>query len=236
MAEFNAYKATYNTQIEQAVAFSGQSLDFFTRVKAEYLLELLATALPGDGPLDVLDVGCGHGNIHGFLLASGKPLRLKGVDVAGEVIEEARGAHPQVDYAVYDGVRLPYDDASFDAAYTVCVMHHVPPAQWQSFLAEMRRVVRPGGVVAVFEHNPYNPGAQWIAITCPIDKNAVLLGYGRVKRLARAAGLRDLAGRFILFTPFGSPVFRTLDRRLGWLPMGAQYLVYGRVPAAGAGA
>ncbi len=72
-------------------------------------------------------------------------------------IQTARERNASVDYSVYDGQRLPYDDASFDFAYTICVMHHVPPAQWPAFAAEMRRVVKPGGMAAVFEHIPYNP-------------------------------------------------------------------------------
>ncbi len=47
----------------------------------------------------------------------------------------------------------------------------------------------------------------------------------------RATGLGEVAARFILFTPFDSPPFRALDRRLGKLPLGAQYYVTGRVPS-----
>jgi ubiquinone/menaquinone biosynthesis C-methylase UbiE len=84
-------------------------------------------------------------------------LRLTGIDVASTVVEEARAANPGVTYHDYDGDRLPYPDQSFDAAYTIAVMHHVPPPQWPAFLQEMRRVVRPGGLIVIFEHNPINP-------------------------------------------------------------------------------
>lgn len=233
MSEFDSYRSTYNSQINSIVAFSGKDLDFFTRVKAEYLCEILDAKLPGSAPLDVLDVGCGHGNIHGFLLGASRQLRLSGIDMAADVIADARASHPSVDYSVYDGRKLPYDDDSFDAAYAVCVMHHVPPAQWTDFLAEMRRVVRPGGLVVIFEHNPANPGTQYIVRTCPIDANAVLLGRRRLVKLASGAGLDRAHGRFILFTPFQRRLFKWLDRRLGWLPLGAQYFVIGHVPQAG---
>jgi len=230
MSEFDSYRGSYNSQINSAVTFSGKDLDFFTQVKAEYLSEILEEMLPGNDQLKVVDIGCGHGNIHGFLLESSRPLCLSGIDMAAEVIADAKVTHPTVDYSVYDGRDLPYQDASFDVAFAICVMHHVPPAQWRDFLGEMRRVVRPGGLVVVFEHNPLNPGTQYIVKSCPIDKNAVLLTRGRLTKLAATAGLLDIHSRFILFTPFQRRQFKWLDRRLGWLPFGAQYYVIGQVP------
>jgi ubiquinone/menaquinone biosynthesis C-methylase UbiE len=231
MPEFDEFTKDYTDQINAAIAFSGQGHDFFTKVKAEYLLELLDDSFPGSGPLKVLDVGCGHGLIHPFLGNARRKLEITGIDVAPTVIDEARMMHPGIPYDTYDGDRLPYADGSFDAAYTICVMHHVPPDQWPAFLAEMRRVVRPGGVVAVFEHNPLNPATRHIVNTCPIDKNAVLLSSGRLTALARATGLEGVSRRFILFTPFDRPLFKRLDRGMGWLPLGAQYFVAGSVPS-----
>jgi SAM-dependent methyltransferase len=228
MSEFDQYATRYTDDINAAIAFSGQSHDFFTKVKADYLLALLEETFPQASALKVLDVGCGHGAIHPFLRAARRPLSLTGIDVAASVIDEARKTNEGVDYQVYDGNSLPYADGAFDACFTICVMHHVPPANWSAFVSEMRRVVRPGGIVAVFEHNPLNPVTRRIVNTCPIDENAVLLKSGELKGLLAAAGLRDVASRFILFSPFDRPVFRRLDRWLGWLPLGAQYFVTGR--------
>ena len=52
----------------------------------------------------------------------------------------------------------------------------------------------------------------------------------------KAEGLTAVTRRFMLFTPFAAPLFRRLDRSLGWLPLGAQYASYGRVPPAEAAA
>jgi SAM-dependent methyltransferase len=236
LQEFDQHKETYRSDIDNAVAFSGQSHDFFTRVKAEYLIELLerfaseqllANARTG---LDVLDIGCGHGHIHPYLTRSKLNLRLTGIDIAATVIEEARAANPGVTYHDYDGQRLPYPDQSFDATYTIAVMHHVPPPQWPAFLQEMRRVVRPGGLIVVFEHNPINPLTQWIVRTCPIDDNAVLLGNRRLSKLVAQAHFAKIESRYILFTPLDGPRYRAFDKMIGWLPLGAQYYVSARAP------
>ena len=238
--EFDQHKETYRSDIDKAVAFSGQSHDFFTRVKAEYLIDLLRvlekdrnTRSPDALPLEVLDVGCGHGHIHPYLIQSAMRMKLSAIDVAATVVEEARLMNPTVDYRSYEGDRLPYDDSSFDAAYTIAVMHHVPPPQWPAFLKEMRRVVRPGGLIVIFEHNPINPLTQWIVRTCPIDDNAVLLGSRRLWKLVAQTHFTEIESRYILFTPLDGPRYRAFDKMIGWLPLGAQYYVSARVPHTG---
>jgi SAM-dependent methyltransferase len=234
---FDRHKENYQSDIDKAVSFSGQSHEFFTRVKAGYLIDLLKSFGSGQAgapstqpPIKVLDIGCGHGHIHPFLLHSDVPLKLSAIDVATTVVEEARQLNPAVEYRVYNGERLPYEDESFDFAYTIAVMHHLPPPQWPAFLQEMRRVVRPGGMIAIFEHNPINPLTRWIVHTCPIDENAVLLGSRRLSNLATQARFSDIESCYILFTPLDGPAFRRFDKMIGWLPLGAQYYVAARVP------
>ena len=70
--------------------------------------------------------------------------------IASGGLTQAADRNPGVSYRPYDGRRLPYEDGQFDAAVTICVMHHVPPAQWPAFAAEMKRVVRRGGLAVVF--------------------------------------------------------------------------------------
>ena len=230
MTEFDGYKDIYETEIDKALRFSGKSHDFFTKVKANNLADLFARHFHDAAGAKVLDIGCGNGSIHPFLMGHNPSLRLSGIDVAGEVIAGAQTAHPNVAYEVYDGKLLPYSDASFDAAFTICVMHHVPPPEWPAFLSEMRRVVRPGGIAVVIEHNPMNPLTRRIVNSCPLDKNAVLLRSGQVKAMMSNAGLQNVSVQFILFTPFDNAFFRGFDRALGSFPLGAQYMTIGSLP------
>ena len=101
---------------------------------------------------------------------------MTGIDVSERSVDYARRHNPGVRYDTYPGGRLPYDDNAFDVAFTSCVMHHVPVPQWGEFVGEMNRVIRPGGIAVVFEHNPWNPVTSRIVSTCPIDADAVLLG------------------------------------------------------------
>jgi ubiquinone/menaquinone biosynthesis C-methylase UbiE len=232
MAEFDAYSESYEQTIDGAIGYLGKSQQFFTIAKADYLSELIADRFGAERKVEILDVGCGSGSIHPLLLERCPKLLLRGIDVASTSVEIARRAHPKVHYDVYDGAKLPYGTGHFDAAYTICVLHHVPPAERAVFMAEMRRVVRPGGMVGVIEHNPFNPLTQLLVNTCPFDRNAKLLRAAELKKLMRGAGLQEIKSRFIQFTPFAGSFFKRFDRWMGWLPFGAQYLTTARNPAA----
>ena len=82
-------------------------------------------------------------------------------------------ANPTVRYQAYDGKTLPYDDASVDLAFAIRVMHHVAVGDRPQFASELRRVVRPGGLAVIFEHNPYNPLTQHVVRNCEFDEGAV---------------------------------------------------------------
>ena len=231
MSEFDLYRASYHEKINKSLAFSGQDIDFFTKTKANYLSQVIQDTFARENRLTCLDVGCGHGDIHKYIKAQIPDIDLTGVDVASEVIDDAIKFNPENRYLSYNGDRLPFEDNSFDVAYTICVMHHVPPEQWRKFLKEIFRVVKPLGLFLVFEHNPYNPGTRYIVNTCPIDENAVLLEKHRLVSLLDQTGFDAVKAKFILFTPFASTFFKKLDKFLYWLPIGAQYFVVGRVPS-----
>ncbi|EQM68739.1 class I SAM-dependent methyltransferase [Pseudomonas tohonis] len=220
---FDSYKETYSGTVNTAVSFTGLSVDFYTKVKAGYIVELVDKHFGLEQALDVLDVGCGIGNYHALLAPHFR--RLSGVDVSSDCIAMARHRNAGVDYEVYDGERLPYADASFDVVYTICVMHHVSPSLWQNFVSEMRRVLRPGGLALVFEHNPRNPLTMRAVNNCPFDEDAVLLRRERTTGLLEEAGFSDIESRFILSIPASNTFLRRIDRLLGHMPFGAQYYV-----------
>jgi SAM-dependent methyltransferase len=107
---------------------------------------------------------------------------------------------------------------------TVCVLHHVPPERWESFAHEMRRVTRPGGVIFVIEHNPFNPLTQLAVSRCSFDADAVLLRASKTYELLKKTGATKITTEFFLALPARRGVFGRLGRLAGRLPIGAQYL------------
>jgi SAM-dependent methyltransferase len=227
--DFNPVTQGYSRRVSEAVAFSGREHDFFLEVKARHLIEIARRHFDRTSALAVLDVGCGIGLLERFLAPHFQ--KLCGVDIAAAAIHEAKRNLPDVQFLVYDGSALPFRDGGFEIAFAVCVLHHVPPAAWERFLAEMFRVVKPGGVVVLFEHNPLNPLTRLVVSRCELDRDAVLLRAKTAQRLLRGAGLKSIERRYILFFPWRTWALRLLERALAWLPLGAQYCILGKKEA-----
>ena len=96
----------------------------------------------------VVDVGCGTGNL--LLELASEPARtaISGIDASNIYATAARGRTQDPRIAIHhgDACSMPFSDAEFDAALSQLVLQFVPDTG--AALAEMRRVVRPGGVVA----------------------------------------------------------------------------------------
>ncbi len=221
MFDFNESKNDYVNSIEKSIGFIGKDLDFFVAIKASLLKQTIKEILPNVAQPRILDIGCGHGLIHNYL--PNDSFEVVGVDVADEVLELAQNTNPNLTYIPYDGKTLPFPSESFDVAITICVMHHVPPPQWDAFLQEMRRILKKGGIAVVFEHNPYNPATRYIVANSPLDEGVTLLSSPNLKKMMKLGGFTSTRSNYIFFTPFSIPIFRWLDKVLRWLPLGAQY-------------
>ncbi len=225
-AEFDAYDQSYSDTVSRAIAFSGLNVDFFTRVKVDYLVQLIETLKPPAARAEVIDIGCGVANSHPLL--AGRIGRLAGVDVSRACIDKAADENPRNEYRVYDGMSLPCPNASFDAASAVCVFHHVPVANRLRLAKEVRRVLRPGGLFAIFEHNPGNPLTMHVVNNCEFDKEAILLRRSETEMLLKDAGFDQVDTRFILTVPVKGRILRKIDAFFAKMPLGAQYFSVGR--------
>ena len=171
--------------------------------------------------LTALDVGCGIGATDRHLV---EPFgKVIGVDIVEGVLERAATEVPEAEFRHYDGRALPVPDASVDVVFAICVVHHVPPAHWGAFAAEMARVLRPGGVAAIFEHNPLNPLTRRVVANCVFDDDAILLRRHTAAELLRDAGLTRPEHRYIAFLPFGGAKVAPIEATLRRVPFGAQY-------------
>lgn len=219
--DFDHVATSYRNDLNQTLAFTGMEHAFFVNVKRDHIVRMAQAHFPDLSQLDVLDLGCGVGAYHAGL--KNRFRELHGIDVSEQSIQLAAAQHPFVHYATFDGVRLPYEDGQFSLTFAICVMHHVPPAQWASLLQELNRVTRPNGLLLIFEHNPYNPATQYVVKTCDIDKDAVLLRPRTLKKLAKAAGFESVDTKTIISVPPANPLLKRVDALLGYLPFGAQY-------------
>ncbi len=113
----------------------------------------LARITPGDA---VLDVGCGTGDLTMVARArAGAAGTAHGIDAAPAMIAAARRkaarAGHAINYRVAAVEALPFPDATFDVVMSSLMMHHLPDGLKHQALAEVRRVLKPGGRLLVVD-------------------------------------------------------------------------------------
>jgi len=105
----------------------------------------------GRGEARVWDVGCGPGHVTAFLARLG--LRAAGVDLSGEMVEQARKRHPDLTFSTGSMTALPAADASWDGLVSFySLIHMIDDADLRAALAECRRVLAGGGMLLLAVH------------------------------------------------------------------------------------
>jgi ubiquinone/menaquinone biosynthesis C-methylase UbiE len=104
------------------------------------------------GSQNVLDFGCGSGRFAGRIAAMG--IRYTGIDSSVGMVGAAQAGHPELKDAFkhFDGTKIPFADASFDTVVVARVFIHVlKTPEFEGILAEIRRVLVPGGRLILLE-------------------------------------------------------------------------------------
>ncbi len=139
-------RASYNAVArEYAERFAGELAH---KPLDRELLARLAAEIGESG--EVGDLGCGPGQTTAFLHACGA--RVRGLDLAPELLREARQRHPGIPFEVGNMLALPWADGSLAGVVAFYAIVHFGPEELRRALAEMHRVLRPGGRVLLAFH------------------------------------------------------------------------------------
>ena len=124
------------------------------------LLLRFAEMVAGHG--DVCELGCGPGHVARFLHDAGVP--ISGIDLSPRMVEEASRLSPAIDFRVGDMLALDLPDAGLAGIVAFYAIVNLPPDDVRRALAEMRRVLAPGGVLLISFHagdEVVRPGELW---------------------------------------------------------------------------
>lgn len=225
--EFDKFADEYRAMHAANIRLSGEDPEYFAEYKIVDIAAELARA--EIAPRKVLDFGAGVGYSVPFFARHLPAARVTCLDVSRKSLDVGAAQHGgAAEFAHFDGRKIPFEDGTFDAALASCVFHHIPHDEHVALLGEIRRVLRPGGRLFVFEHNPLNPLTLHAVNTCEFDEHAKLMRAPTMRRRIRAAGYVDAAVRYRIFFPHALRGMRPLEAKLTWLPLGAQYYVVGR--------
>ena len=151
----------------------------------------------------LLNIGCAHGP---DFLPFKDGFELYGVDFSPEMLKLARKYSQKfnfdVNLQVADARHLPYADNAFDWAISVATIHHIKgKEEQQAALAEMRRVLKPGGEAFITVWNRWQPrfwfsgkevAVPWRTKDKTLYRYYYLFSYPEIERLVKKAGFKLL--------------------------------------------
>jgi trans-aconitate methyltransferase len=223
--DFERGQAAYDEALARGLHLSGEGREYF----AERRLEILADALERLGlcPRGAMDFGCGGGTATDLLRRRTGASAAIGVDRSPRLLAHARQHHsgPAVTFAARADYR---PGAELDLVFCNGVFHHVASREQAGEVEFVRSCLRPGGVFALWENNPWSPAARWVMRRIPFDRGCRMLWPAQARRLLRAEGFEVVCTDFAFIFPRALARLRRVEPRLARLPLGAQYQVLAR--------
>lgn len=226
-AEFDRYAEEYDAALAEGLSVSGESKDFFAQGRVAWLARQLRQL--NEAPRSVLDYGCGTGSAIPYLLDIPAVTSVVGVDVSSASLEVAERTWGDARVHFVSTARFQ-PRAEIDLAFCNGVFHHIPVAERAAAVDFIHRSLRPGGLFAFWENNPFNPGTRYVMSKCPFDEDAITLTHFEARRLLRRRGFDVIRTTFLFIFPRLLRRLRPLERFAAPWPIGAQYLILCRKP------
>lgn len=226
---FDYYAETYDDDLNQALALTGEDKKYYAECRVRWLLRRLQHFR--EKPRSILDYGCGIGDTTVLLRNAFTAQAALGLDVSERSLEVARARNhdPNCQFMSFFQ-HAP--DGSVDLAYCNGVFHHIPVPARAAAAQYVYKCLRPGGWFAFWENNSWNPGTRYVMARIPFDRDAVTLSPPQAKQLLLDAGFEIVRTDYQFFFPRFLKVLRVMEPGLATIPLGAQYQVLGRKPIA----
>jgi len=177
----------------------------------------------GVRPKRILDYGCGTGSTAKLFLELLQPDSVIGIDSSIKSVALARQAQSERAQFFVNSDFGPKQD--IDLAYCNGVFHHIVPKDRAAALDHIARSLRPDGLFAFWENNPWNPGTRYVMSRIPFDRDAIMLAPNSARLLLRSRGFRTLRTDFLFFFPRSLRFVRPIEPLFSGFPLGGQYQI-----------
>lgn len=220
--EFDSYAQNYDQALQQGLSVSGEAKEYFAEGRVAFLKKCLNKIKYQ--PQRVLDFGCGTGTSVPILHAISGVTFTQGIDLSAESIAQAEKMHGQV-HRRFCTLADYQPEGSFDLVFCNGVFHHIPLDQRAKAIETVYLSLKPGGIFALWENNPWNPATRYVMSRIPFDKDAITLTPPESRRITQAGGFTILRTDFLFIFPRLLKWFRPLEQFISSWPVGTQYQV-----------
>jgi SAM-dependent methyltransferase len=225
---FDRYAEDYEEACQRGLALSGESRDHFAARRVEataaWLLRLGQTTVRR-----LADFGCGRGLTTPHFQRLFPQADVLGLDISRTSVARARD-----DFAGPARFKIVTEFAPSgdqDLVYCNGVFHHIPPGERLAWVRYLLDLLAPGGWLALWENNPWNPGTRWVMKRIPFDRDAIPIYPHRARRLVAAGGFLPAGTHYHFYFPRCLAWLRRLEPLAIHVPLGAQYCLLARKPA-----
>jgi SAM-dependent methyltransferase len=225
--EFDEHAEDYDTALAQGIAISGEDKNYFAQGRVAWLSNHLQKQQ--HKVRSIMDFGCGTGSSTPFFFELLGVDRVLGVDVSPRSLQVARRNHESTNaqFLLHDQYQ---PNGQIDVAFCNGVFHHIPLAERTEAINYIYRSLRPGGLLALWENNPWNPGTRYVMSRCPFDDSAITLTPPETRHLLRDGGFEVLRTDFLFIFPRALSKLRGIEPLVARWPLGTQYQVLARKP------
>ena len=225
---FDIYAEDYDIALARGISISGEEKDYFVRRRIEWLRDCLK--LFSVSVTKLMDFGCGTGSSARLFVDILGVEYLVGTDQSPKSLEIARREHgsERAQFLLFDEYQ---PRGQFDLVFCNGVFHHIPPPARAEAIDYVLRSLRPGGLFAFWENNPWNPGTRYVMSRIPFDRDAITLSSPEARHLLRLGGFEILRTDFLFIFPRILDWCRWVEPLCSRLPLGAQYQVLCRKPS-----
>lgn len=221
--EFDKSARDYEALFNPWLKIAGASREYFARSRVNWLSYLLHEQ--EIAPKRVMDFGCGTGMSLSLLAEILEAEQVIGLDTSEESLAVARESVGSLMQLATPTKYLPQQD--LDLVFCNGVFHHIPVAERAAVVDYVYRCLRPGGMFALWENNPWNPIHAFVMRHSEIDKNAIPLPPPESRRLV-GLELSVIRTDYLFFSPGYFRWLHPLEKWLSKVPLGAQYQVLAR--------
>lgn len=223
---FDDYADDYDAALHQGLSVTGEGKHYFARRRIEWLSHCLQTL--SFHPRMILDYGCGDGSSSEALLAIPGAEVVLGLDSSNKLLERAVRHYGKL--ASFQRIQSHEPAGDVDLVYCNGVFHHIAVADRSSAVQHIWESLRPGGLFALWENNPWNPGTRYVMSHIPFDRDAITLTPPEAVKFLQAHGFRTLRRDSLFYFPRTMSWLRWIEPYLAWLPLGGQYQVLAQKP------
>jgi SAM-dependent methyltransferase len=221
--EFDRTAREYERLFERWLRITGASREHFARSRLNWLARLLRER--EIAPRRVMDFGCGTGMSLWLLADILEAEQVIGLDTSEESLAVARESAGSRSVELATPAKyLPQQN--LDLVFCNGVFHHIPVAERVTVVNYIHRCLRPGGIFALWENNPWNPVHAFAMKHSEIDKNAIPLPPPESRRLIASERFQVIRTDYLFFLPGPFRWLRSLEKWLIKVPLGAQYQVF----------